>query len=198
MGRVAYKKDLPLTREEQDFVEAYLPLIKYAVKKSRPRNADEGDDWIQEGAIAAVRARRSYDPTKGTKLSFWTYLYVRRRIQNYKHSYGLITLPRVITPPNKSFAYQARSLRHLDPHKPDYYGLCTKQEESNHDHLDEALARLRARDRNVIVLYFYQSKNLREIAGIYQCSHQYVSQLLRKALEKLKAAYLKLEGSSDE
>ncbi len=49
-----------------------------------------------------------------------------------------------------------------------------------------AIGKLTTREQYIIEYYFYRNKNLKEIANRYDCSFQWISQLLTKILEKLR------------
>ncbi len=75
-------------------------------------------------------------------------------------------------------------LSEIDSQSPDHNLLVEEMRNS----LARAIDKLPIKEKQIISLYYYEGMNLREIGEILSISQQRVSQLRKKALEKLKVA----------
>lgn len=55
--------------------------------------------------------------------------------------------------------------------------------------LDEAMARLRDKDRDALVLRFFENKSLKEVAGVLQVDERAAQKRVQRALEKLRGLF---------
>lgn len=72
--------------------------------------------------------------------------------------------------------------------KPIIFLSCIPAPEAEDDHqeLSEAIIRLPDKDKEIILLYYYQNMNIREIASALGLAPSSVSNRLKKARERLK------------
>lgn len=189
--------DNPLNEEEKALVEKNLPLVKWEVKRQRPRDSCERDEWIQEGVFGLIRAIKTHTKNKGL-LSKWMLLNIRYKIFIFRSRDGVINLPKIIHDSNKSHAERAKSIRGSSILNENYIidgnpAIDDRIIELN-DSIEEALKKLRGEDREILDLCFNQCLTQKEAADQLGLSFQRVGQRVRKALSNLRVSYSKLDS----
>ena len=175
-------------------IEHNLRLVAHVVKKYS-NGLYEMDDLISIGTIGLIKAVDSFNQEKGIRLA----TYASRCIEN-----ELLMLMR-------SSKKQSREVSLFDPIGSDKEGntihlldVCVAEEPDLIEQMEEQqnLSKLQGyidkvltkREKEIIILRYglYGGREItqREIADRYQISRSYVSRIEKKALKKLKAAYL--------
>lgn len=175
-------------------IEHNLRLVAHVVKKYS-NTIYETDDLISIGTIGLIKAVDSFNQNKGIRLA----TYASRCIEN-----ELLMLMR-------SSKKQSREVSLFDPVGSDKEGntiqlldICVAEEtdiieqmeeQQNLSKLQEYIDKvLTKREREIIVLRYGLSSGRevtqREIADKLNISRSYVSRIEKKALKKLKAAYV--------
>lgn len=70
----------PLTREQQEMVQANMGLVGFALNRRRTPEA-EWDDAFQDGLVGLMRASQKFDPAKGFAFSTYALYWIRAGIQ---------------------------------------------------------------------------------------------------------------------
>ncbi len=87
---------------------------------------------------------------------------------------------------------RGRWFRYLDRRvTPEVLPIPAPEADEDYQELSEAIMRLPDRDKEIILLYYYQNMNIREVASALGLAPSSVSNRLKKARERLKAL---LEG----
>lgn len=175
-------------------IEHNLRLVAHVVKKYT-NSIYETDDLISIGTIGLIKAVDSFNREKGIRLA----TYASRCIEN-----ELLMLMR-------SSKKQSKEVSLFDPVGSDKEGntiqlldICVAEEPDIIEQMEERqkLSRLRKyidevlteREREIILLRYGMADGKevtqREIADKLKISRSYVSRIEKKALNKLKAAYL--------
>ena len=178
-------------------IEHNLRLVAHVVKKYS-NTIYETDDLISIGTIGLIKAVDTFNQEKGIRLA----TYASRCIEN-----ELLMLMR-------SSKKQSKEVSLFDPIGSDKEGntiqlldICVAEEvdivgqmeeQQNLSKLQEYIDKvLTKREKEIIVLRYglYGGREItqRDIADKFQISRSYVSRIEKKALKKLKAAYV--EGS---
>jgi len=175
-------------------IEHNLRLVAHVVKKYS-NTIYETDDLISIGTIGLIKAVDTFNQEKGIRLA----TYASRCIEN-----ELLMLMR-------SSKKQSKEVSLFDPIGSDKEGntiqlldICVAEEvdiigqmeeQQNLSKLQEYIDKvLTKREKEIIVLRYglYGGREItqREIADKFQISRSYVSRIEKKALKKLKAAYV--------
>ena len=82
---------------------------------------------------------------------------------------------------------RARWFRYLDRRvTPETLSIPAPETDDDHEELAQAILKLRATDKEIILLYYYQDMNIREIAQTLGLAPSSVSNRLKKAREHLR------------
>jgi len=176
-------------------IEHNLRLVAHVVKKYN-NTIYETDDLISIGTIGLIKAVDSFNKSKGIRLA----TYASRCIEN-----ELLMLMR-------SSKKQSREVSLFDPIGSDKEGntiqlldICVAEEidvieqmeeqqqlKKLHDYIDKVLT---SREKEIILLRYGlkggKEVTQRQIADKLHISRSYVSRIEKKALKKLKAAYMR-------
>lgn len=175
-------------------IEHNLRLVAHVVKKYS-NTFYETDDLISIGTIGLIKAVDSFNQEKGIRLA----TYASRCIEN-----ELLMLMRSGKKQSKEVSLyesigsdkEGNTIQLLDVCMAEEVDIIGQMEEKQnlaklHEYIDKVLT---ARERDIIVLryglYGGRETTQREIAKQLNISRSYVSRIEKKALKKLKAAYV--------
>jgi RNA polymerase sigma factor (sigma-70 family) len=154
------------------------------------------DDLAQEGRLGALRAARDYDPARGAKFLTYAYYWIRHYMLSALQT-GDVSIPErsrdalrlsggmpvvlSLDTPLPGWEQDLAALLPGDPDpEPDQVLDRTKAR------LREALGRLKAREREVLVRRFYRGETLDAIGLSWSLTRQRVAQIERRALLRLR------------
>jgi RNA polymerase sigma factor (sigma-70 family) len=132
----------------------------------------DAEELVSVGWVALVTAADLFDPTRG--IQFTTYAY--HRIWGYMRS-EVKRLKAERARPRADFELEFE----LD--------LADKPRSSVFESKElaaQCLSRLRGTDREIIEAIFFEGRTRRELAKKRGCSHQFISQVYRRAMGRMK------------
>lgn len=181
----------PLSPAEQKIVEDNMGMVWWEVRRARPHDDNEAQDWAQDAIFGLIKAVRTFDPTRSS-WSTWAYWCIRSRLYQYKKREGVIRLPRDIAGHDQWKAEQSRRILFLGSAVEqglldELVGKAPKQEID--DELIMALRYLHQHERDLLDMRYGKGLKIREIAAQVGISHQRVYQKIKKALTKLRNVY---------
>ncbi len=174
MDHIALLREYAETGSEPAFatlVEKYVNLV-YSTALRGAGNTHAAEEITQAVFIILARKARSF--SKRTVLSGWLYRTTRLTAANFLR--GEIRRQR-----REQEAYMQTILNEPEPEIwPQIAPL-----------LDDAMERLGEKDRNAIVLRFFENKNLREVGAALGASEDAAKMCVNRALEKLRKFFSK-------
>ena len=181
-------------RYEEKMLKMYERLIiklsQYAYRRYNGKYQLE--DIMQEARLGAVKAIRTFDPSKNVKLITHIHNSINFSLSHYfRADTGLIHIPiRVLTDQNKTkpelvnneFLYDFSSDKKSSPVTTD-----NKIEESML--CDQYLSILPEKQSNILRKIYYEGYTYDEVASMYNISRQAISSNATKSLKKIKEAF---------
>jgi RNA polymerase sigma factor (sigma-70 family) len=181
-------------RYEEKMLKMYERLIiklsQYAYRRYNGKYQLE--DIMQEARLGAVKAIRTFDPSKNVKLITHIHNSINFSLSHYfRADTGLIHIPiRVLTDQNKTkpelvnneFLYDFSSDKKSSPITTD-----NKIEESML--CDQYLPILPEKQSNILRKIYYEGYTYDEVASMYNISRQAISSNATKSLKKIKEAF---------
>lgn len=181
-------------RYEEKMLKMYERLIiklsQYAYRRYNGKYQLE--DIMQEARLGAVKAIRTFDPSKNVKLITHIHNSINFSLSHYfRADTGLIHIPiRVLTDQNKTkpelvnneFLYDFSSDKKSSPITTD-----NKIEESML--CDQYLSILPEKQSNILRKIYYEGYTYDEVASMYNISRQAISSNATKSLKKIKEAF---------
>jgi RNA polymerase sigma factor (sigma-70 family) len=181
-------------RYEEKMLKMYERLIiklsQYAYRRYNGKYQLE--DIMQEARLGAVKAIRTFDPSKNVKLITHIHNSINFSLSHYfRADTGLIHIPiRVLTDQNKTkpelvnneFLYDFSSDKKSSPITTD-----NKIEESML--CDQYLSILPEKQSNILKKIYYEGYTYDEVASMYNISRQAISSNATKSLKKIKEAF---------
>ena len=181
-------------RYEEKMLKMYERLIiklsQYAYRRYNGKYQLE--DIMQEARLGAVKAIRTFDPSKNVKLITHIHNSINFSLSHYfRADTGLIHIPiRVLTDQNKTkpelvnneFLYDFSSDKKSSPITTD-----NKIEESML--CDQYLSILPEKQSNILRKIYYEGYTYDEVANMYNISRQAISSNATKSLKKIKEAF---------
>ena len=181
-------------RYEEKMLKMYERLIiklsQYAYRRYNGKYQLE--DIMQEARMGAVKAIRTFDPSKNVKLITHIHNSINFSLSHYfRADTGLIHIPiRVLTDQNKTkpelvnneFLYDFSSDKKSSPITTD-----NKIEESML--CDKYLSILPEKQSNILRKIYYEGYTYDEVASMYNISRQAISSNATKSLKKIKEAF---------
>lgn len=138
-------------------------FAKYYVKKYN-LNYDCRQELIQEGYIGYMHACRKYDQTKGTKLSTYSYYWIKRYFDGYIKRY---------------FKYQSLVNSNNKHYINNVY-------DKSYDNVKIDISNLNKYEKDLIFKKYYQKKKLKEIAKEYNISKSTLGTRYKNIILRLK------------
>jgi RNA polymerase sigma factor (sigma-70 family) len=172
--------DIELLREyvQRQSEEAFALLVSrhinlvYSVALRKTGNAHAADEITQ--AVFIILARKAKTLRQRTILSGWLYQTARLTASNYLRAEARRVR-------REQEAYMQSVSNETEPELwPQIAPL-----------LDDAMSRLSEKDRNAVVLRFFENKSLREIGATLQLSEDAAKMRVGRAVEKLKVLFAK-------
>lgn len=167
-----------------------IKLSQYAYRRYNGKYQLE--DIMQEARLGAVKAIRTFDPSKNVKLITHIHNSINFSLSHYfRADTGLIHIPiRVLTDQNKTkpelvnneFLYDFSSDKKSSPITTD-----NKIEESML--CDQYLSILPEKQSNILKKIYYEGYTYDEVASMYNISRQAISSNATKSLKKIKEAF---------
>lgn len=175
-------------KEQNELILKNLHLVDYVVSKILPRlfMYVEKQDLVGYGVLGLVLAVKRYDPTK--KVKFVTYAY-RRIYGSIMNGLRLFDwLPRslykkrdkyhVVSSDEDGAVLEVRDFRNACP-------IDRLERAEGRASMLGVIRKLPKRERRLIKMYYYDGVKLGEIAKKMKVSKGFVSQLRKRALEKM-------------
>jgi|GEM_PF-3509729 len=169
----------------EDIIETNERTLKGCASwflRKYPAITAQKEDLIGWGTVGLINAYKSYDPSKGATLKTWA----SRNVFLYMHN-GL-----------KEWHGHSRGFPRRDGAEPSEIGFddvydgfepsCSEGQSGYFARKDLAddIRQLPRRLQRILVLRYWRDKTLKEIAGIENCSREYVRQLEARALNELR------------
>lgn len=176
-------------RAGDDFYNANINLVKYAVKKYKLVSMD-GEETVALVNQAFAKSMQAFDPSKG---KFTTYFMLSARghiLRHFRDFANIIKSHREDHANNKVIPCDS-----LD--KVLYTGesvdICLRdivgaEDDQSQVIVNEALDKVNEIDRNIFILYHLEGYSQQEIGDIYGFSQVSVSRHIKKAKNSLKVA----------
>jgi RNA polymerase sigma factor for flagellar operon FliA len=190
----------------QSLLNDHLPLVRAVVSQMAtafPSATVEFADMLQCGVIGLMSALERFDPDYGVE--FRSYASRRIRGQVLDEFRKLDWIPRSVRRQGKPVP-ALQSLEDLASRREAGLGSSLldsaprqePEQEMDLERLDDlallerSLARLMPRDRRVLSLYYFEKKNLRQIALLFSLTESRICQIHASALLKLRGQALRL------
>ena len=152
-------------------VEKYVNLV-YSTALRSVGNSHAAEEITQ--AVFIILARKARSLSQGTILSGWLYQTARLTAANFLRA-------EIRRQHREQEAYMQSLLNELEPEVwPQIAPL-----------LDAAMERLGEKDRNAVVLRYFENKNLREVGAALGASEDAAKMRVNRALEKLRKFFTK-------
>lgn len=156
-------------------VERHLSLV-YSVALRCARNPHAAEEITQ--AVFIILARKAKDLSAKTILSGWLHQTARLTAANYLRT-------EIRRRKHEQEAFMQTTL--------------TESENSANDeiwrqlapHLDETISKLRAKDRDALILRYFENKNLREVGAALGVEERAAQKRVNRAVEKLRNYFSK-------
>lgn len=173
------------TSLEKEFIERNLRLvlqISYKYKES----VSDMEDLLSIGTIGLIKATRTFDLSKG--ILFSTYagrcidneiLLSLRKERKKRNEISLQTVLAYDASDDKTLTIEDSLASDFDIEK-----MYLDKEQSQE--VAEAILSLPERDREILLQYYFQDKNQREVGAEMGLAQSYVSRLIKKATNNCK------------
>jgi RNA polymerase sigma factor FliA len=173
--------------DEPKLIQQYQGLVKFYVGEISarvPRWVDR-DDLTSAGMVGLLHALRSFDPDRG--VNFLTFARLRIRGAVYDELRRAHPMGRAALRHGVSVESRAEVIERVDDSPPDA-GLLRREQSV---HLHEAVDALPPRLRFVVNGYYFQGRQIKELAAEFGVSAPRVSKMHARALSHLRNS---LEG----
>lgn len=138
-------------------------------------NPDDADDATQEAFVEAYKSLKSFEG----RSKFYTWLYKVAKNTCHQHVRKAESRQRTLSSFAEDFKYNYNESNVETPER------IVLKNERNHL-IQEAVSKLPAKQREVVVLFYMHNLKYREIAEILNCSEGTVASRLHTALRNLK------------
>lgn len=162
--------------EKQALIDFDLMALKLSRKYSK---GSEFDDLYQVAKISIIEAVRSYDKTRGAKLSTHVFSLIMFNLRNYNSKNRNI----IYHPSYSSQTIKRIEIDHL---------VSTQCDEDYYAEIDfkvlleTAMKSLTKKQREILRLKYIEGFTITEIAELLKCSHQNVSKLNSSAINSMQ------------
>jgi len=162
--------------EKQALIDFDLMALKLSRKYSKN---SEFDDLYQVAKISIIEAVRSYDKTRGAKLSTHVFSLIMFNLRNYNSKNRNI----IYQPSYSSQTIKRIEIDHLES---------TQSDEDYYSEIDfkvlleAAMKSLTNKQREILRLKYIEGFTITEIAELLKCSHQNVSKLNSSAINSMQ------------
>ena len=159
--------------------QALIDFDLMALKLSRKYSCQgEFDDLYQMAKISIIEAIRTYDSSKGTKLSTYVFSSIIFNLKNYNAK-------------NKSIIYQP-SYALQKAERVDFEVVDSLSSDNNFSKVDfkllleHAMSTLTEKQRKILKLKYLEGFTISEIASLMDCSHQNISKINSSAISTIQ------------
>ncbi len=150
------------------------------------------EDLVQEAKLGAIKAYRTYDPTKNVKLITHIYNYINFYLSHYtRYDTGLIKIPKAafsdvskIPEIVDSEVFQENYINEKCKNS-----LNTDNSVINKILTSEYLSILTEKEKNILNLIYIEGYTSKEVANIYGVSRQFANLTANKAINKIKEKF---------
>ena len=191
-------KSCPTPALKKRIMENYTKLVHYVIHKSKFVNLEILDDrdYFQFGVEGLSEAIDRFDPGVGTKFETYAIQRIRGKIIDELRKLQIKPRPTHPQSPNQIY-YSNVSLNSSFDDEEGYqlYEMIPNDYETQDETLNKieakefltnALKQLEERDRLIIILYYYEDLNYKEIAEVLHITVSRVSQVHSKIMKNLK------------
>mgnify|MGYP001478432231 FL=1 len=151
-------------------IDKYIPMI---IKIAYTLNSVLAEDLIVVGKLAALKALRTYDGTKKTKLSTYIYMKVRYAMKDELRKLGN----------NKGIEFVTLKDGEIET-SIDIEELILSREKTTK--LKELMTNLTPREKQIIELLYWNGMTLMEVACHINLKESRVAQIHKEVLKKLR------------
>lgn len=150
------------------------------------------EDLVQEAKLGAIKAYRTYDPTKNVKLITHIYNYINFYLSHYtRYDTGLIKIPKA------AFSDISKIPEIVDSEvfQENYINEKCKNSSNTDDSVinkiltSEYLSILTEKEKNILNLIYIEGYTSKEVANIYGVSRQFANLTANKAINKIKEKF---------
>jgi RNA polymerase sigma factor (sigma-70 family) len=150
------------------------------------------EDLVQEAKLGAIKAYRTFDPSKNVKLITHIYNYINFHLSHYtRYDTGLIKIP------NAAFSDSRKIPEIVDSEifQENYINEKCKASSSldssviNKILTEEYFDILSEKEKNILCLIYLEGYTFKEVASIYGVSRQFANMTANKALNKIKEKF---------
>jgi len=156
---------------DEVFAENHPRIFQYVY--SRIRHPQDAEDLAQQVLMKAYRLRESYDPAKALP-STWIYNIARSAVIDYFRTRK--------SPSSLDAIEDVDKLLRDESDGPELMLLRSETQ----DALAAALTRMEERERDLLILHYYEELPLTEIARLMSLSYSSVKRLHARSLAQLK------------
>lgn len=184
------KQDIEEEKMLKQFNKLIMKHAHYVHKRYHGKYALE--DLVQEAKLGAIKAYRTYDPTKNVKLITHIYNYINFYLSHYtRYDTGLIKIPKAafsdvskIPEIVDSEVFQENYINEKCKNS-----LNTDNSVINKILTSEYLSILTEKEKNILNLIYIEGYTSKEVANIYGVSRQFANLTANKAINKIKEKF---------
>lgn len=184
------KQDIEEEKMLKQFSKLIMKHAHYVYKRYHGKYALE--DLVQEAKLGAIKAYRTYDPTKNVKLITHIYNYINFYLSHYtRYDTGLIKIPKAafsdvskIPEIVDSEVFQENYINEKCKNS-----LNTDISVINKILTSEYLSILTEKEKNILNLIYIEGYTSKEVANIYGVSRQFANLTANKAINKIKEKF---------